>query len=325
MTPLAEHQATKDKKHIQAGNALVEIKYTQPNGERKLVKAATESALRTSLSNPAKYRRQSICSDLHTNLSMAFTVDVLAEPVTHKLMIQFADKIPYAPQRLLFWADAQHLRTLPSSQYTDKILRKIYDKFLSPSAATPICVPTGMLKVIRAAFNRVYSDAQALCLRDLEKDVFPRFRRHKLYSEMLVALEEKPLSKLSTALGALHAPQLRSKEMRESFQSVLTNEVKLRYFKSYCVENMTLENLMFHLDVEDAKRLPNQSFVQARARKIIDTYIRHGAKMHIHLRQSIHMDLIQKLDRNEIDPTMFVDSQYVAMEAIKADVWPKFR
>ncbi|RQM23104.1 hypothetical protein B5M09_005732 [Aphanomyces astaci] len=153
MTPLAEHQATKDKKHIQAGNALVEIKYTQPNGERKLVKAATESALRTSLSNPAKYRRQSICSDLHTNLSMAFTVDVLAEPVTHKLMIQFADKIPYAPQRLLFWADAQHLRTLPSSQYTDKVLRKIYDKFLSPSAATPICVPTGMLKVIRAAFN----------------------------------------------------------------------------------------------------------------------------------------------------------------------------
>ncbi|RHY25659.1 hypothetical protein DYB32_008172 [Aphanomyces invadans] len=111
--------------------------------------------------------------------------------------------------------------------------------------------------------------------------------------------------------------------MRESFQSVLSNEIKLRYFKSYCVENMTLENLMFHLDVEDAKRLPNQSFVQARSKKIIDTYIRDGAKMHIHLSPEIHDGLVQNLDRNEIDPAMFVDAQYVAMECIKTEVWPR--
>ncbi|RHY25658.1 hypothetical protein DYB32_008173 [Aphanomyces invadans] len=154
--------------------------------------------------------------DLHTNLSLAFTVDVLAEPVTHKLMMQFAESIPYAPQRLLFWADAQHLRSLPSSQYTDKILRKIYDKFLSPDAQTPICVPAGMLKSIRAEFNSpngiqtagVYAEAQALCLRDLEKDVFPRFRKHRLYNEMLEALEERPLSKWKAALTAMHAPRL---------------------------------------------------------------------------------------------------------------------
>ncbi|KAG9409310.1 hypothetical protein AC1031_019561 [Aphanomyces cochlioides] len=39
-------------------------------------------------------------------------------------------------------------------------------------------------------------------------------------------------------------------------------ETKLRYFKSYCMENLTLENLMLHMDVEEAKRPPNQSFIR---------------------------------------------------------------
>ncbi|KAF0682841.1 Aste57867_25064 [Aphanomyces stellatus] len=316
---------------IPGNNGLVALKYAPRPELKPLMKAATAKVLATSNENPVKFRRKSICPDLGTSLSMAFTVDVLADPVTLKLMTEFAMAVPYAAPRLLFWADAQHLRSLPSAQYTDKILRKIYEKFLSPTAPTPICVPTHLLHSIHATFESpngiqtagVYAEAQALCLRDLEKDVFPRFRRHRLYAEMLTTVQEKP-SKWKAAMGALHTPMLQARENHESFQSVLANDYKLRFFKSYCVENLTLENLMFHLDVEEAKRLPNQSFVQARARKIIDTYFRPHSKQYIHLSPHVHDEMLAKYDGQNFEPTMFTDAQYIALEFVRDQVWAKF-
>ncbi|CAK4650487.1 unnamed protein product [Aphanomyces euteiches] len=368
LIPPLEAKGERPPVHVfQPGNNLVALKYSQrmPT-EKMLTKAGSVKSLSTHAKNPMKYRRQSICPDLTANLSMAFTVDVLADPVTLQLMIKFAADVPYAAERLHFWADAQHLRSLPSAQYTDKVLRKIYEKFLSATAPTPICVPTAMLKAIRAAFESptgiqsagtsiypphispqrgalvgIYSEAQALCLRDLEKDVFPRFRKHQLYADMCQELAEKP-SKWKVALGGvlqsshlLYALSIfvqrfdmllssSAHENHDAFLGVMNNETKLRYFKSYCVENLTLENLMFHMDVEEAKRLPNQSFIQARARKIIDTYFRPSSKMYIHLSPAIHDSMLENYHAGAFEPAMFVDAQFVAMEFIRDQVWPKF-
>ncbi|RHY31604.1 hypothetical protein DYB32_003339 [Aphanomyces invadans] len=256
--------------------------------------------------------------------TVEFSTDVLVEPVTLKMMTEFCCSIPHAVERLMFWVDVQYLRTLPSPQYTDKMLRKIYEKFLSPHAATPICVPTDMTRAIQEEFERPGGiQSAALCLKDLEKDVFPRFQKHKLFESMKALCE----SKIETGNG---------------FHAVLTDDTKLRFLKSYCVENLTLgtrrtstswsmrhalwtvENLLFHIEVEEAKRLPNQSYVHACARKVYETYLKPNAKKYIALPQHIHASVAAKVEANQLDSTTFTDVQYYVLEYVRTELWATF-
>ncbi|ETV98993.1 hypothetical protein H310_08465 [Aphanomyces invadans] len=274
--------------------------------------------------DPTKFRRASIVQESVIDATVEFSTDVLVEPVTLKMMTEFCSSIPHAVERLMFWVDVQYLRTLPSPQYTDKMLRKIYEKFLSPHAATPICVPTDMTRAIQEEFERpggiqsagVYLEAQALCLKDLEKDVFPRFQKHKLFESMKALCE----SKVETGNGAPMSPR----EDKYSFHAVLTDDTKLRFLKSYCVENLTLENLLFHMEVEEAKRLPNQSYVHACARKVYETYLKPNAKKYIALPQHIHASVAAKVEANQLDSTTFTDVQYYVLEYVRTELWATF-
>ncbi|OQR80894.1 Regulator of G protein signaling [Achlya hypogyna] len=293
-----------------------------------------------------KYRRASMAVTLANEMTMAFTMDVLFNPVTFKLMVSYCHSIPFASDRLLFWADVQHLRTLPSAAYTDRMLQKIYQKFVSPQAATPICVPTNVLREIQktcetpagiqsagllggrglASCERVYAEAQALCLRDLKKDVFPRFRKHKLFQSMVTACEKQPPAKRSSRFSCMQETPtlpLFQYDSTYGFEAVMADKWKLRYFKSYCIENMSSENLLFYLEVDECKRLPNQSFVQATARKIYDTYLKPGAKRYLNLSLRLHNEFQIPNDAS-FEPSSFFDAQYLVLEYIRVELWPRF-
>ncbi|CAK4120237.1 unnamed protein product [Aphanomyces euteiches] len=293
--------------------------------------------------DPTKYRRASIVMDSVEDIDDApeFTTDVLVNPATLKMMLEFCSDIPHAAERLQFWADIQHLRTLPSAQYTDKMLRKIYEKFLSPSAPTPICVPTEMILVIQkeaASPNGIqsagiYLDAQSLCLRDLEKDVFPRFLKHKLFENMKTFCESKARESEENA-------HLSPREEIFTFHAVLSDDTKLRFLKSYCMENLTLgsslplefhtdlacrvENLLFHMEVEEAKRLPNQKYVHACARKLYETYLKPNAKKFVALPPEIHAEMTAKFEANALDGSSFTDVQYWVLDYVRTALWGGF-
>ncbi|KDO27544.1 hypothetical protein SPRG_06812 [Saprolegnia parasitica CBS 223.65] len=282
-----------------------------------------------------KHRRGSRHANLANDMTMAFTMDVLFNPVTIKLMVAYCHSIPFASDRLLFWADVQHLRTLPSAQYTDRMLQKIYHKFVSASAPTPICVPTNVLREIQKTCESsagiqsagVFAEAQALCLRDLKKDVFPRFRKHKLFQSMQAACEtqaseKKPRSRFALLRETPSLP-LFQYDSTYSFEAVMGDKWKLRYFKSYCIENMSSENLLFFLEVDECKRLPNQSFVQATARKIYDTYLKPGAKRYLNLSLRLHNEFAIP-DDAAFEPSAFFDAQYLVLEYIRVELWPRF-
>ncbi|KAG9400589.1 hypothetical protein AC1031_010804 [Aphanomyces cochlioides] len=277
--------------------------------------------------DPTKYRRASIVIDSVEDVNDApeFTTDVLVNPVTLKMMLEFCSDIPHAAERLQFWADIQHLRTLPSAQYTDKMLRKIYEKFLSPSAPTPICVPTEMILAIQKEAESpngiqsagIYLDAQSLCLRDLEKDVFPRFLKHKLFENMKTFCESKARESEENA-------HLSPREEIFTFHAVLSDDTKLRFLKSYCMENLTLENLLFHMEVEEAKRLPNQKYVHACARKLFETYLKPNAKKFVALPPEIHAEMTAKFEANALDGSSFTDVQYWVLDYVRTDLWGGF-
>jgi len=284
-------------------------------------------------------RSNTITDELTSNMSMVFTIDVLFDPITFKMFCSYTKDIPNATDRLNFWSDVENLKSLPSIQYTQRMLHKIYDKFLAPTAQSPICVPTQMLQEITAAYNRdggiqsagIYAGAQTRCLIDLEKDVYPRFRLSKLYHKMI---------------DMCTGPDQNAKELEEagefSLGTVLIEAHKLRFLKSYCMEALALENLLFYLEVEDCKRLPNQSFIANKTKKVFEKYIKEGGKNFINLAPQIHQDLTNfamasstetLTDSNgtssssgvdRLTPKMFYDAQYMVLDYIREELWSKF-
>ncbi|KDO27545.1 hypothetical protein SPRG_06813 [Saprolegnia parasitica CBS 223.65] len=326
--------------------SYVDVKSATQQEHVRQVSQSMKAIPTTLKQDHTKYRRPTITRELVEELSMAFTIDVLVDPVTFKLLVAFAKDIPLAVDRLHFWADVQNYRSLPSAQYTDRMLKKIYEKFVSPSAATPICVPTQMLADLRALYEApggiqsagTFNEAQALCKRDLEKDVFPRFRKHALFQKMVSLCEQEgdrhPSARSCVAQPDAYVTCLKTQvttlgrlppdvDSAYSFDAVLSDETKLRFFKTYCIESRTAENLGFYCEVEECKRLPNQSYIQARARKIYDTYIKEGAKRFINLSPEMHEEMTAK-SGGTFDAIMYHDAQYMVVEYMRLELWGPF-
>ncbi|KUF94975.1 hypothetical protein AM588_10005351 [Phytophthora nicotianae] len=205
-----------------------------------------------------------------------------------------ANKVPSGADMLRFWVEIDELQHLPSHSYTHRRLRKIYDKFLSPEAPSPVCVTAQMLQDIEKALEGdnisagIYAGAQQICFIALEKSVYPRFRESKLFRKMQdFCAPIVPNSGASSSTGSGNGPTplavasatgtvaaniTDNLDEAEDFSllGILAHPAKLRFLKTFCMEALALENLLFYLEVEDCKRLPNLSFVVNKTRKIYD-------------------------------------------------------
>jgi hypothetical protein len=286
--------------------------------------------------------------DLSQNLTPVFTTDVLTDPLTLKMITRFAEhhKIPNGVDMIRFWVEIDELQHLPSHSYTHRRLRKIYDKFLSPEAQSPVCVTGHMLQEIEQALETdnisagMYAEAQTICFVALERSVYPRFRDSKLFKKMQDFCSPAiPTSSGGGGGGNGNASSGRNANGGDgngmgdgldedfSLMGVLNHPAKLRFLKTFCMEALALENLLFYLEVEDCKRLPNLSFITSKTRKIYDrycspssrNYIRGidagGALRDLQLAVENHAPLLPKL---------FYEAQLVAFDRISDEIWRGF-
>jgi len=242
--------------------------------------------------------------DLVQNLAPVFTTDVLTDPATLKMILKYAEvnKVPNGVDMLRFWVEIDELQHLPSHSYTHRRLRKIYDKFLSPEAPSPVCVTAHMLQEIEHSLEGdnisagIYHAAQQICYVALEKSVYPRFRDSKLFRKMQdfcapivphggnssSSGNGPPTLEAASATGTVAANITDTEEAEDySLMGILAHPAKLRFLKTFCMEALALENLLFYLEVEDCKRLPNLSFVVNKTRKIYDRYCAPSSKNYI--------------------------------------------
>ncbi|GMF13580.1 unnamed protein product [Phytophthora lilii] len=289
--------------------------------------------------------------DLVQNLAPVFTTDVLTDPATLKMILKYAEvsKIPNGVDMLRFWVEIDELQHLPSHSYTHRRLRKIYDKFLSPDAPSPVCVTTQMLQDIEKALEGdnisagIYSGAQQICFVALEKSVYPRFRDSKLFRKMQdfcapIVPNGAPSSgssgnpsplEIASATGTVAANITDGTEEAEDFSlmGILAHPAKLRFLKTFCMEALALENLLFYLEVEDCKRLPNLSFVVNKTRKIYDRYCTPSSKNFITgLGDNGALREIQEVvdSKGALVPKLFYEIQINVFNRISDDIWPGF-
>nr|CCA16550.1 Regulator of G protein signaling putative [Albugo laibachii Nc14] len=259
------------------------------------------------------------------NLTPEFTNDVLINPKMLRLFVRFCErnKVPHGVDRLRFWVEIDQLQALPSHLYTVRRLQKIYDKFLSPEATSPICVTSTMLNGIEKALeidsvsSSIYTGAQAICLTALEKSVYPRFRESFQYRQML---------EFSAQNAGVDSSFPGSKLGHENtLAAILNHPAKLQFLKSYCVEAVALENLLFYLEVEDCKRLPNLSFIAQKTRKVYDRYCTPTSRNYIAINEAALTELHQAVESNStLFPRMFYDAQANAFSLISEELWRQF-
>lgn len=260
--------------------------------------------------------------DLTQNLTPVFTTDVLTDPATLKMCITYAEqhKIPHGVDMLRFWVEIDELQLLPSHSYTHRRLRKIYDKFLSPDAQSPVCVTMAMQREIERQLEGdnisagMYAEAQAVCFVALERSVFPRFRESKLFKKM-----QEFCAPVSPAAAVNDPPE------DYSLVGILSHPAKLRFLKTFCMEAVALENLLFYLEVEDCKRLPNLSFITNKTRRIYDRYCSPSSKSFLALDESALSELHAAVETKALLlPKLFYAAQVVVFNRISDDIWRSF-
>ncbi|GLD97921.1 hypothetical protein PINS_up006618 [Pythium insidiosum] len=306
--------------------------------------------------------------DLTQNLTPVFTTDVLTDPATLKMMLNYCErhKIRNGVDLIRFWVEIDELALLPSHSYTNRRLRKIYDKFLSPEAPSPVCVTNNMrLEIEKALASEsisagIFTDAQAICLTALEQSVYPRFRDSKLFKKMqeycAPAVPSSSssgshgssssssngsgstaaatngtvlplLSAKSTRLLPFQQQQSQAPEPDDDFslQGVLSDPTKLRFLKSFCMEALALENLLFYLEVEDCKRLPNLSFIANKTRRIYDRYCVATSRNFIQVDGTALRELHAAVENKApLVPKLFYEAQLVAFGRISEEIWRGF-
>ncbi|KAF4323455.1 hypothetical protein BBI17_001159 [Phytophthora kernoviae] len=292
--------------------------------------------------------------DLVQNLTPVFTTDVLTDPTTLKMILKYAEanNVPHGADMLRFWVEIDELQHLPSHSYTHRRLRKIYDKFLSPEAPSPVCVTIQMLHDIEKALEGdnisagIYALAQQICFVALEKSVYPRFRESKLFRKMqdfcAPAIPNAgsssaagssgsgpTLLQVASATGTVAANITEGTEEAEDFSllGILAHPAKLRFLKTFCMEALALENLLFYLEVEDCKRLPNLSFVVNKTRKIYDRYCAPSSKNFLAcLDENGALREIQNVveSKGALIPKLFYEVQLSVFNRISEDIWPGF-
>lgn len=266
--------------------------------------------------------------DLTQNMTPVFTTDVLTDPATLKMCISYAErnKIPHGVDMLRFWVEIDELQLLPSHSYTHRRLRKIYDKFLSPDAQSPVCVTGAMLLEIERQLEGdnisagMYAEAQNICYVALEKSVYPRFRDSKLFKKMQeFCAPAVPAGTSGAGAAAASDPE------DYSLMAILNHPAKLRFLKTFCMEALALENLLFYLEVEDCKRLPNLSFITNKTRKIYDRYCSPSSKSFIAIDEAALSELHAAVESKALLlPKLFYEAQVVVFNRISEDIWRTF-
>ena len=110
------------------------------------------------------------------------------------------------------------------------------------------------------------------------------------------------------------------------FEHVLYDPVNLKYFKDFCVSEMSTENLLFWLEVEDYKDI-KEAAINMRlftARKIARKYIDASATQQLGIEDRYKTAIMEGLKLPEPPPSLFTEAQQQIFVSMKTDSFPRF-
>ena len=106
-----------------------------------------------------------------------------------------------------------------------------------------------------------------------------------------------------------------------SFENILADPVNLKYFKQFCIQEMSVENLLFWLEVEDYRTIEAPEYQQFVGKKIFRKYIQEDAPMGIAV-SARNRKSIRLTAKPEVD--LYDKLQEEVVLSMKMDIFPRF-
>ncbi|KAI9095808.1 hypothetical protein DFS34DRAFT_695430 [Phlyctochytrium arcticum] len=127
-------------------------------------------------------------------------------------------------------------------------------------------------------------------------------------------------SSTSMYSGRSHRAPVSLSPIDDRLQSCLRNKVGLRFFSEFCIEEYTIENLLFWLDVEIFQSC-RQELRDNFAKYIIVTYITSTAPLQVNISAEIREDVISN---DTSDPIMFDEAQEQVYAMLKSHSFVRY-
>jgi serine/threonine protein kinase len=110
-----------------------------------------------------------------------------------------------------------------------------------------------------------------------------------------------------------------------TIELLLGDSVNLKFFKEFCIQEMSVENLLFWLEVQDYKTTEAPGYRRMIARKIFQKYVRADAPMGIAVQDRTRREVADGYQRGgEPDPTLFDGLATEVVMSMKLDILPRF-
>ncbi len=138
-------------------------------------------------------------------------------------------------------------------------------------------------------------------------------------------LQQSSISAMTTSNfnAALH--RLERKAAPSSAKEVLEHSNCCSVFKEFLSQEGLAQTLLFFIEVEEFRRIPNIDFQTARARKICNKYIHDLAVMPIPVSNSIRQEVIAQLADSAVLPTLFQQASEEVLRYIEIYQFPRFQ
>ena len=109
-------------------------------------------------------------------------------------------------------------------------------------------------------------------------------------------------------------------------EQILGDKVNLKYFKQFCVKELSVENLLFWLEVTDYQTIEAPEYRRFQARKVVRKYIAPGAPMSISVKDAARKEVSEEAQKTEGAPerSLFDKLAGEVLLSMKLDIMPRF-
>jgi len=111
-----------------------------------------------------------------------------------------------------------------------------------------------------------------------------------------------------------------------TIEQILGDPLNLKYFKQFCIKELSVENLLFWLEVCDYKTIDAPEYRRFQARKVVRKYIVPDAPMSISVQDKTRRDVSDQAKKTEKAPetTLFDTLAQDVLLSMKLDILPRF-
>ncbi|TYZ69046.1 hypothetical protein PybrP1_006581 [[Pythium] brassicae (nom. inval.)] len=248
-----------------------------------------------------------------------------------------------AENTLFFYKEVAEYQLLPHGQhhYIQSKARKVFDKFVRRGGKLEVDLPADVRRDIlwklSAPTEHTFADAQKYVLNVWEHNFLPRFRRHRLYSDMMAALHKLPHYGLAAGPGAgadarphSYASAVAASSSgdvvdvaRITLREFLELDLLRRHFRRFLEKEQCANELFFYFEILSFQQFPTSDYLSRQAKKIFSRFCEPTSREFVALATDLRAELQANL--NSPRPAMFNKAQEEIVAFFATTLFPKFQ